>query len=119
MAKPKLYAINLDTLKIVSKTSKRLANLSGQAALVMRELLRDTTPRLAEKITEAIGDKMSTVQNPNRVTVYYLIEFAKLGILKTSLSAIDSGDFAETFAKKFGVEVDTEALDDDDTEIEN
>ena len=118
MAKPKLYAINLDALKVVSKTSKRLANLSGQAAVVMRELLRDTTPRLAEKITEPIADSFRTVQNPNRVTVYYLIEFAKLGILKTSLSAADSGDFAADFAKKFGVEIDAE-IDAELEETEN
>lgn len=57
---------------------------TGQAARVLTELRRDTTPRLAEDIDKAIATSDTphkTRQDSLRVTLYYLLVFKKQGIV--------------------------------------
>ena len=73
MAKPHLFSLNSDV--VIEQ------NVRGQAAQVLAELRADTEPRLAVDIDARIAatNPFKTRQDTLRVTLYYLIVFAKRG----------------------------------------
>lgn len=73
MAKPHVFSLNQDI--VVDKDPR------GQALIVLNELRANTDPRLAVAIDEAIQKNggFKTRQDSLRVTLYYLIVFAKRG----------------------------------------
>jgi len=73
MAKPHTFKVNDDI--IIDR------QVRGQAAIVLNELRNNTEPRLAVDIDAAIQatNPFKTRQDSLRVTLYYLIVFAKRG----------------------------------------
>lgn len=126
MAKAKCYALHLRE-DAKPEIKKRVMNLSGQARLVFEELRKNRNPRLAQEITDAIGNKMVTVQDPNRVTVYYLMMFEKMGIIKTTLSNVVTEDVNKSFSalvnevngKTVNTETENKIENEDLEEVEN
>jgi hypothetical protein len=123
MAKPKLYSVNLEVFKrLDAKDKRRFLKLGPQADTVFTELLRVTTPRLIESITEQVKDDIESVQPIERVVGFYLNEFSKVkvngvSLMRTSLSLADmGGDIEKLFAKKYAVVVDDTTDADDDTD---
>jgi hypothetical protein len=121
VAKPKAFWLDLSvfpTLK--AEIKKRILTLNGQALVVFNELRRDVRPRLAETITTAIGSKLETTQEPNRVILYYLMIFEKWGIVKATLStSAVSGDIDKLFAEKFALTTKVESDNDDDEIVDD
>lgn len=73
VAKPHVFSLNTD---IIIEQPVR-----GQALIVLNELRNSTEPRLAVDIDAAIAktNPFKTRQDTLRVTLYYLIVFAKRG----------------------------------------
>jgi hypothetical protein len=80
MAKARLYAFN--------GTEPKNA-VRGQAAVVLAELKRDTTPRLATDIAETVASsgELKTRQDILRVVLYYIIIFKNRGMVSATEQA--------------------------------
>jgi hypothetical protein len=76
MAKARLYSVNTE---LVQNSDK----FKGQAKIVMDELLRDTSPRLASEINTHTEKCLKTRQDTLRVTLYYIIVFKSKGLIHT------------------------------------
>lgn len=129
MAKAKAYALNIDVFKRLGADDKRyFLNLSGQARLVFEDLLKNNRARSIEVITKSIRARLQTVQEPERITGYYLIKFAKkkvngISVIRSSMSVADMGiDIEAEFSKRYaahlekGETANVEKIDDDEIE---
>jgi len=93
MAKARLYAVSPKaTPSVVSK-------LKGQAKIVMDELLRDSTPRLATEVDAVTGKLFKTRQDTLRVTLYYIIVFKGKGLV-TAFEPVSPEDTSEETASE-------------------
>lgn len=100
MAKPHFFALADNATEKIGTQKVR-----GQAAQVLAELQRDTTPRLASDIDEAIAksdNPFKTRQDTLRVTLYYLIIFSNRGwvvktkpVVEAPAEVVDEADDAE------------------------
>src|SRR5687768_2113985 len=82
MARARMYALVGEPKKAVT----------GQAAVVLAELKRDTSPRLASAISEAVekSGALKTRQDVLRVTLYYILIFKKAGIVAATDQPIEA-----------------------------
>ena len=89
MAKARLYSVNTE---LVSNSDK----FKGQAKIVMDELLRDTTPRLATEINTHTEKCLKTRQDTLRVTLYYIIVFKGKGLIHTTENVSESEEVTQS-----------------------